>query len=73
MKNLGTFDFMKIFIENGTLMQLMDSLGNMNNEVSMVGKQIFDSNQEKSLPVNIEELNLTCSCSDEYQTVEIFN
>ena len=37
----------------------------MNHAVSVVGNCIFDSNDEKALPLNIGSLNLMCDCSDE--------
>ena len=37
---------------NVTLVQLMDSLGNLNHAISVVGNWIFDSNYEKSLVLN---------------------
>ena len=38
--------------ENFTLVQLMDSLGNVSHDISVVGNWIFDSNYEKSLFLN---------------------
>ena len=35
--------------ENITLVQLMDSIGNVNHDISIVGHWIFDSNYEKEL------------------------
>ena len=55
------------------LVQLMDSLDTVNNAVSVVGKCIFDSNYENALSSTIESLNLIYSCSDEDQTVAIFD
>ena len=49
----------------------MDSIGNANNAVSVVGKWIFDSNDKKMLPLTIESLNLVCACSDEDQYFDI--
>ena len=45
----------------------------MNNELSVGGKLVFDSNYGKDLPLTIEALYLICSWYDEYQTVAIFN
>ena len=41
---MSSFDIMKNISESVTLIQLMDSLINVNHEVSVVGKWIFDSN-----------------------------
>ena len=43
----------------------MDSVGNVNHTLSVVGKWIFGSNYETSLPLNIGILNLICGCCDE--------
>ena len=53
-----------------TLMQLMDSLGNVNHAVSAFGEYIFDSNYEKSFLLNIDSLNLICACFDEVEYFE---
>ena len=39
-----------------TLVQLMDSLGNVNHSISVVGNWIFDSNYEKELVLNMASL-----------------
>ena len=36
----------------------MDSVGNVNHEVSVVGKWIFDLNDEKALLLNIDSMDL---------------
>ena len=36
--------------DNFTLVQLIDSIGNVNHAVSIFGKWIFDSNFRKALP-----------------------
>ena len=43
------FDILNDISEDLTLVQLMDSLGNVNHDISIVGHWIFDSNYEKSL------------------------
>ena len=43
-RKIGTFDIMNNISEHFTLLQLMDSLGNVNNAVSVVGMWIFDPN-----------------------------
>ena len=49
--------------ENVTLVQLMDSLGNVNHAISVVGNWIFDSNYEKSLVLNKASLDIICASS----------
>ena len=53
-KKAGTFYIMNNISEHVTLVQLMDSLDNMNCSVSVVGKWNFDSNNKESLPLTIE-------------------
>ena len=53
-KKIDTFDILNNISEYVTLMQLMDSLVNVNHAVSVVGKCIFDLNYKKSLPLNID-------------------
>ena len=36
----------------------MDSLGNVNHDISVVGNWIFDSNYEKSLVLNMASLDM---------------
>ena len=43
------FDILKNISEYVILVQLMDSLGNVNHAISIVGCWIFDSNYEKNL------------------------
>ena len=43
----------------------MDSVVTINHVLSVVGKYIFDSSYKKALPLNIDSLNLFCSCYDE--------
>ena len=49
--------------ENVTLVQLMDSLENVNHAISVVGYWIFDSNYEKSLVLNRASLDMICAPS----------
>ena len=51
-KQTGSYKILKYIIENVTLVQLMDSLGNVNSAISVVGYWIFDSNYMKSLVLN---------------------
>ena len=48
---------------NFTLVQLMDSLGNVNHAISVVGNWIFDSNYEKALFLNRASLDMICAQS----------
>ena len=50
-------------IEHATLVQIMGSIGNANNDISVVGYWIFDSNYEKALVLNRELLNIICALS----------
>ena len=48
-KKNDAFDILNYISENVTLVQLIDSLGNVNNAISIVGHSIFDSNYKKAL------------------------
>ena len=41
----------------------MDSLGNVNHAISVVGSWIFDSNYERALVLNKESLDMICAPS----------
>ena len=64
-RKMGTFDILNNISEYVTLVQLIDSLGNINHAVGVFENLIFDSNDEKYLPSNIDSLNLICDFSDE--------
>ena len=49
---MGYFDILTDISIHVTLVQLMDSLGNLNRAVSVVGYWIFYSNYEKALVLN---------------------
>ena len=49
--------------ENVTLVQLMDSLENVNHAISVVWNWIFDSKYEKSLVLNRASLDMICTLS----------
>ena len=51
-KQKGPYGIITDIIEHDTLVQLMDSLGNVNHYISVVGYYIFDSNYKKSLVLN---------------------
>ena len=48
---------------NVTLVQLMDSLGNVNHAISVVGSWIFDSNYERAIVLNRESFDMICAPS----------
>ena len=50
----GSFNILNDISEYVTLEQLMDYLGNLNNDISVVGYWIFGSNYEKALVLNRE-------------------
>ena len=49
-----SYDILTDISEYVTIVQLMDYLGNVNHDISVVGYWIFDSNYEKSLVLNRE-------------------
>ena len=49
---MGSYDILTYISEHVTLVKLMDYLGNLNNDISVVGYCIFDSNYEKALVLN---------------------
>ena len=58
--------------ESVTLVQLMDSLGNANHAISIVGNWIFDSNYKKALCLTQELFDLICSPSIGKELVAMF-
>ena len=64
-KKTGTFDILNNISEYLTLVQLMDSLDNVNHAVSVVGEWVFYSSYKKSFLLNINSLNLSSAYSDE--------
>ena len=60
---MGSYDILIDISENFTLVQLMDQLGNVNNDISVVGYCIFDSNYEKALVLNRKSLDMICAPS----------
>ena len=64
-KKTGTFCIFINISEYVTVVQLMDSIGNVNHAVSVAVKWIFLIDYEKSLLLTIESFNLICACSDE--------
>ena len=62
-KKKGSYDILADISENVTLVQWMDSLGNVNNSISIVGYWIFDSNYKKALFLHRESLDMICGQS----------
>ena len=50
--NKGSYDILTDISENFTLVQLIDSLGNINRAISVVGYWIFESNYKRELELN---------------------
>ena len=69
---MGSFDILADISEHVTLVQLMDSLGNENHDISILGCWIFDSNYEKALVINIESLDMICDPSVGEKQVDTF-
>ena len=59
----GEYDIFNNIPANFTLVQLMDSLGNINHAISVVGSWIFESNDEKALVLNRASLDMICDSS----------
>ena len=57
------YDILIDISEHVTLVQLMDSLGNVNHAISFVSYYMFESNYKKSLLLNIKLLGLMCAPS----------
>ena len=62
-KKKGEYNFLENISANFTLVQLMDSLGNVNHAISVVGNCIFESNYEKALLINRASLDMICAPS----------
>ena len=62
-KKMREYKILEGISENFTLVQLMDSLGNVNRAISVVGNWIFESNYEKALVLNWASLEMICTPS----------
>ena len=62
-KKISKYKILEDISEKVILVQLMDSWGNMNRAISVVGKWIFDSNYEKLLVLNRESLDMSSAPS----------
>ena len=60
---MGSFDILTDISEHFTLLHLIDSLGNANHAISVVGYWLFDSNYEIVLVLNRESLGMFCAPS----------
>ena len=60
-KKKGKYKILEDISENVTLVQLMDSLVNVNHAISVVRKYIFESNYKKSLVLNRASLDMICA------------
>ena len=57
-KKKREYKFLEYISANVTLVQLMDSLVNVNHAISVVGNWIFDSKYERALVLNRESLHI---------------
>ena len=62
-KKMGDHEILENISANVTLVQLMDSLVNVNRAISVVGSWIFDSNYERALFLNKALLDMMCAPS----------
>ena len=62
-KKKRSYDILTAISEKFTKIQLMDSLGNVNHVISVVGYWIFDLNYKKALVLNRESLDMICAPS----------
>ena len=62
-KKMGDYKILEDISANVTLFQLMDSIGNVNHAISVVGNWIFDSNYERALVLNKASLDMICAPS----------
>ena len=62
-KKKVSYDILTDISEHVTLVQLMDSLGNVNHDISVVGYLILDSNYKRALVINRESLDMIYALS----------
>ena len=60
-KKMGDYNILEDISADVTLVQLIDSLGNVNHAISVVGSWIFDSNYERALILNKASLDMICA------------
>ena len=71
-KKNDNFDILNDISECVTLVQLMDSLGNVNHTISVVRYWIFDYSHKKSLCLTQSLLDIICSTSIGEEQVSMF-
>ena len=69
---MGFFYILTYISEYVTLVKLIDSLGKVNNAISVVGYWIFDSKDGKLLVLNRESLDMICAPSAGEKKVAMF-
>ena len=62
-KKMNEYKILEDISANVTLVQLMDSLGNVNHDIIVVGNWIFDSNYENELVLDRASLDMICASS----------
>ena len=62
-KKKGDYKILEDVSANITLVQLMDSIVNVNHDISVVGNWIFESNYEIALVLNKASLDMICAPS----------
>ena len=62
-KKKGSYDILKDISEHVTLVHSTIFLGNVNNDISVVGYWIFDSNYKRAHVLNRESLDMICAPS----------
>ena len=72
IKKKGEYEILNNISANVTLVQLMDSIGNVNHAISVVGSWIFDSNYERALVLNKTSLDMMCAPSVGEEQASIF-
>ena len=60
-KQKGSYDILENISGNVNLVQLMDSLGDVNHAISVVGYWVLESNYKKSLVINRASLDMICA------------
>ena len=60
-KKMGEYKILEDISAMFTLFQFMNSLGNVNHAISVVGSWIFDSNYERALVLNKASLDMMCA------------
>ena len=60
-KKMGDYKNLEDISANFSLVQLMDSIWNVNHAISVVGSWIFDSNYEITIVLNKASLDMICA------------